>query len=247
MSTNPAMSLRINGDLGSAIMMSYGMTLLALISTIDEKWANALAALLVVHPIRPGKGEDDYIIVVLDAKFCHMELCVGAQDKGLQFPNGFADDDEDVIYAYTTVEATMDQVSKEHLQAASKPNKWARTKKTDATGGAHEIGDETAAIRESLRPKQKNTSGKGEREASKAKKLDGKLSLVAGILQANNFTSKIKPSDVEAMYKSLEEGLGQCFLYGQDPLPYKIPAKRIHLAPDSLKYRVFVEKQKEQV
>ena len=49
------------------------------------------------------------------------------------------------------------------------------------------------------------------------------------------------------MYKSLEDGLGQCFPYGQDPLPSKIPAGRIHLAPDSLKYRVFVEKRKEQV
>ena len=49
------------------------------------------------------------------------------------------------------------------------------------------------------------------------------------------------------MYKSLEKGLGQCFPYGQDPLPCKIPAQRIHLAPDSLKYPVHVEKRKDQV
>ena len=59
--------------------------------------------------------------------------------------------------------------------------------------------------------------------------------------------AKTKPADVEAMYKSLEEGLGQCFPYGQDPLPCKIPADKIHLAPDSLKYQVFVEKRKDQV
>ena len=47
------------------------------------------------------------------------------------------------------------------------------------------------------------------------------------------------------MYKSLEEGLGQCFPYRQDPLPCKILAEKIHLAPDSLKYRVFVEKRKQ--
>ena len=115
MPTNPVVSLGINGDLGLAIIISHGMTLLALTSTIDEKWANALAALLTLHPIRPGKGEDDYIAVVLDAKFCHMELYAGAQDKGIQFPNGFADDDEDVIYTYTIVEAAMDQVNKECL------------------------------------------------------------------------------------------------------------------------------------
>ena len=105
MPTNPAVLLGINGDMGSAIMMSHGMTLIALTSTPDERWENALAALLAVHSIRVGEGEDDYIVVVLDAKFCHMELCAGAKDKGLQFPNGYADDKEDVIYAYTTVEA----------------------------------------------------------------------------------------------------------------------------------------------
>ena len=76
--TNPAVPLGINGDLGSAIMMSLGMTLLALTSTPDERWENALVALLAVHPICAGEGEDDYIAVVLDAKFCHMELCTGA-------------------------------------------------------------------------------------------------------------------------------------------------------------------------
>ena len=89
------------------------------------------------------------------------------------------------------------------------------------------------------------SSASGEREASRAKKGDGKLSLAAAILQANNLTAKTKPADVEAMYKSLEEGLGQCFLYGQDPLRCKIPADKIHLALDSLKYCVFVEKRKD--
>ena len=245
--TNPAVSLGINGDLGSAIMISHGMTLLALNSAPDERWENALAALLAVHPIWAGRGEDDYIAVVLDAKFCHMELCTGTQDKGLQFPNGYADDEEDVVNAYQTVEAAMEQVNKERLQSASKPNKRVRTKKSDAAGGTLEIADETAATGESSRPKRKSTSGRGEREASRAKKSDGKLSLAAAILQANNLTSKTKPSEVEAMYKSLEEGLGQCFPYGQDPLPCKIPTQRIHLAPDSLKYRIYVEKRKDQV
>ena len=71
--------------------------------------------------------------------------------------------------------------------------------------------------------------------------------LAAAIVQVNNLTTKTKPADVEAMYKSLEDGLGHYFSYGQDPLLCKIPADRIHLAPDSLKYRVFVEKRKEQV
>ena len=77
-----------------------------------------------------------------------------------------------------------------------------------------EIANKTVATGESSRLEKKSSSGGGEREASRAKKSDEKLSLAAAILQANNLTSKTKPSEVEAMYKSLEEGLGQCFPYG---------------------------------
>ena len=138
-------------------------------------------------------------------------------------------------------------MNKESAKAAAKPSKKSHGKKSDATGGGHEIGDKTAARGESSRPKRKSTSASGEREASRAKKGDGKLTLAAAILQANDLTAKTKPADVEAMYKSLKEGLGQCFPYGQDPLPCKILADKIHLAPDSLKYWVFVDKRKDQV
>ena len=110
-----------------------------------------------------------------------------------------------------------------------------------------EVGNKTAVTGESSQIKQKSTSANGGQEASRGKKPEGKLTLVAAIVQANNLTLKTKLSDVEAMYKSLEDGLGQCFPYGQDPLPCKISTEKIHLAPNSLKYRVFVEKRKEQV
>ena len=245
--TNMLVSLGINGDLGSALMMSHGMTLLALREVQDEFFPFALAALVAVHLIRAGDGEDDYVAVVLNATLCHMEMCAGAQERGLQFPEGFAEDCEEVIVTFSSMEASMEQVNKERAEAAAKPSKKPRGKKSDAVGGGHEIGDETAATRESSRPKRKSTSASGERDASRAKKEDGKLMLAATIFQANNLTTKTKPMDVEAMYKSLEEGLGQCFSYGQDPLSCKIPADKIHLALDSLKYRVFMEKRKDQV
>ena len=245
--TNASVSLGINGDLGSALMMSHGMTLLALREVQNKFFLFALAALVAVHPIRAEDGEDDYVAVVLDATLCHMEMCTGAQERGLQFPEGFAEDYDEVLVAFSSVEASMEQVNKERAVAAAKPSKKTRGKKNNAAGGGHEIGDETAALGESSRSKRKSTSASGEREASRAKKGDGKLTLAAAILQANNLIAKTKPADVEAMYKSLEEGLGLCFLYGQDPLPCKISADKIHLAPDSLKYRVFIEKRKDQV
>ena len=170
--TNPAVSLGINGDLGSIVMMSLGMTLLALTSTTNDKWTDALAAFLVVHPIWLGEGEDEYIAVVLNTKFCHMVLCIGAQDKGLQFSNGFTDDNEDVIDSYTTVEAAMDYVNKERLEATSKPNKCAKTKKSNVEVGAHETGDKTVVTRDPLRPKRKSISGEGKQKASRGKKSD---------------------------------------------------------------------------
>ena len=224
--TNASVSLGINGDLGSALMMSHGMTLLALREVQDEFFRFALAALVAVHSIQAGDGEDDYVAVVLDATLCHMEMCAGAQERGFQFPEGFAEDCEEVLVAFSSVEASMEQVNKECAEAAAKPTKKTRGKKSDAAGGGHEIGDEIAATGESSHPKCKSTSASDEREASRAKKGEGKLTLAAAIFQANNKTAKTKPADVEAMYKSLEEGLGQCFPYGQDPLPCKIRQTR---------------------
>ena len=117
------MSLEINGDLGSALMMSHGMTLLALREVKDDFWPFALATLVAVHPIGAGDGEDDYVAVMLDATLCHMEMCARAQERGLQFPKGFAEDCEEVIVAFTTVEASMDQVNKERAKAVAKPSK----------------------------------------------------------------------------------------------------------------------------
>ena len=245
--TNTSVSLGINGDLGSALMMSHGMTLLALREVKDEFFAFAVAALLAVHPIWAGDEEDDYVAVVLDTTLCHMEMCAGAQERGLQFPEGFAEDCEEVLVAFSSVKVAMEQVNKERAEAAAKPSKKPRGKKSDTAGRGNEIGDETAATGESSHPKRKSMSTNGEREASREKKGDKKLSLAAAILQANNLTAKTKPADVEAMYKSVEEGLGQCFPYGQDPLPCKISADRIHLAPNSLKYHEFVKKRKDQV
>ena len=97
-----------------------------------------------------------------------------------------------------------------------------------------EASNKTAVTKESSWPKRKSGSA-SRKQGSRGKKPEGKLTLAAAIVQANNLTAKTKPADVEAMYKSLEDGLEQCCPYGQDPFPCKILADRIHLAPDSLK------------
>ena len=204
--TNPDVSLGINGDVGTAIMMSHGMTLLAMSELKDQVFPFALVAHLAVHPIRPSNGDDDYIAVVLNATMSHMNLCAGAQERGLQFANGYAEDHDDVLVAFGIVEAARDQVIKERAEAAAKPTKRPRVKKSDAATGVQEAGDETAVTRESSRPKRKSASAGGG-QGSRGKKPEGKLTLAAAIVQANNLTAKTKQADVEAMYKSLEIGL----------------------------------------
>ena len=111
--TNPDVSLDINGNVGTAIMMSHGMTLLVMSEVKDELFPFALVALLAVHPIRPGDSDDDYIAVVLYATMCHMDLYASAQERGLQFADGYIEDGDDVLVAFGTVEDARDQVIKE--------------------------------------------------------------------------------------------------------------------------------------
>ena len=160
--TNPDVSLGINGDVGSAIMMSHGMIFLAMSEIKEEMFAFALVALLAVHPIKAGDGDDDYIAVVMDATMCHIDLCAGAQERGLQFTDGDAEDHDDVLVAFSTVEVARDQVIKERAKAAAKPTKRPRVKKSDAVTSVQEAGNETAVTRESSRPRKKSRSaGRG--------------------------------------------------------------------------------------
>jgi hypothetical protein len=60
-------------------------------------------------------------------------------------------------------------------------------------------------------------------------------------------SSKSKPTNIEAMYRTLEEGLGASFPYGQEPIPEEISADYIYLAPNTMKYSVYIEKRKNQI
>ena len=90
------------------------------------------------------------------------------------------------------------------------------------------------------------SDGSGEK-ILRSKKAPKKLTLGKAIVQENLLSLKSKPTDVEAMYKTLEEGLRACFSYGQDPIPHKISTDKIHLASDLMKYQTFIEKQNKQI
>ena len=68
-----------------------------------------------------------------------MEMCAGAQERGLQFPEGFAEDCEEVIVAFSSVEASMEQVNKERTEAVAKPNKKPPERKATLLAGAMKL------------------------------------------------------------------------------------------------------------
>lgn len=117
--TSPSIpaTLEINAEVPT-LMMSHGMTLLKISAIEDDSWPDAVAILLAVHPEREGAGDDDFIVGVLNAKLCHHDLCAGAQDKGVQFSNGFAEEGEDVLDAFMTVEVEKDRINSQGCLAA---------------------------------------------------------------------------------------------------------------------------------
>ena len=88
------------------------------------------------------------------------------------------------------MEATRDQVIKERAEAAAKPTKRPRLKKSDAAIGVQEAGDVIAVTRESSQPKRKSGSASGG-QGSRGKKPEGKLILAATIVQANNLKAPL--------------------------------------------------------
>jgi hypothetical protein len=237
------------------VMVSTSFSVLKVDYANDSIWDDAVVALIAVHPVVEGDGEDDHIAVIMNAKLCHHACCAGANDKGMQFASGFAEEAEDVVFAFRDVNSQKMRVNRELKgKTAEKRPKRPRAKKADAAVRTQET-DETVETEESSKKKRRRkapesdatTSGASGEKTPKSRKASKKLTLREAILQANSLSSKSKPTEVEAMYKTLEEGLGAYFPYGHDPIPHKISANRIHLAPDTMKYRTSIEKWKEQI
>ena len=132
MAMNLVIKLGIKGKLLIGIMMWREMTLLMFTIAVDKKWIHAVAAFFAIHLVQVGEKEDDYIGMVLIAKLCHHNLCFGTQDKGIQFFNNFANEEEDVLDAFRIVEVTWDQKNNGPTKGAMlKYNNWACNRKSN--------------------------------------------------------------------------------------------------------------------
>ena len=93
------------------------MMLLTIVSIEDEKWSDTVVALLAEQFVRVEDGDNDYIAVVMNARLCHHDMFFGTQDKGIHFPNNFAEEAQDVLDAFRRVEAVRNQKNAEQANA----------------------------------------------------------------------------------------------------------------------------------
>jgi hypothetical protein len=105
-------SLGILGETPN-MMVSTGFSVLKVDYANDSIWDDAVVALIAIHPVVEGDGEDDHIAVIMNAKLCHHACCAGANDKGMQFASGFAEEAEDVVFAFQDVNSQKMRVNRE--------------------------------------------------------------------------------------------------------------------------------------
>jgi sRNA-binding protein len=166
-------------------MVSTGFSVLKVDYANDSIWDDAVVALIAVHPMVEGDDEDDHIAVIMNAKLCHHTCCAGANDKDMQFTSGFAEEAEDVVFAFRDVNSQKMRVNRELKgKTAEKRPKRPRAKKVDATVGTQET-DETVETEESSKKKGRRkapesdatTSDASGEKVPKSKKAPKKLTL----------------------------------------------------------------------
>jgi hypothetical protein len=172
------------------VMVSTGFSVLKVDYANDSIWDDAVVALVVVHPVVEGDGEDDHIAVIMNAKLCHHACCAGANDKGMQFASGFAEEAKDVVFAFRDVNSQKMRVNRELKgKTTEKRPKRPRAKKADTAIGTQKI-DETVETEESSKKKGRRkapesdatTSGASGEKTPKSRKAPKKLTLGEAIL-----------------------------------------------------------------
>jgi hypothetical protein len=140
------------------------------------------------------------------------------------------------------IEATLKR--KKGLEILDRRIKMKTSKKKSATTA-------TAAPAPSLVPKVVRAIGEGSSKERKSK-IEEKskpllLSFDDALTRANKLSTNTKDDEVEAIYKVLNAGLSRLFPYSKHCFPSAILSDRLHIAPDTLKYRKIAKKRLSQV
>jgi hypothetical protein len=84
----------------SMLMVLTRFSILSFNLTNDLAWPKAIAVFTIVDLVIEREGEDNHIVVLMNTMMYHHAYCLYANNKSMQFSNGFADKPKDVMFAF---------------------------------------------------------------------------------------------------------------------------------------------------
>jgi hypothetical protein len=83
---------------------------------------------------------------------------------------------------------------------------------------------------------------------AKAKEADDVvLDINKALRRGDKLSTKTRPQDINKIYRALEIGLADCFPYKKNKIPGAFHSDRLHIGPNSMKYRGILKSRLEQV
>jgi hypothetical protein len=183
--------------------------------------------LICLHPLggTEADGQPDYIDVRLPWDRCSEVICGNkANGVGMVFDDGeFLESEEEMMGC------------------------WAQMTSTRLTRDA-EIGvKKKASVPSSVGGGEPESSAPRKSKAKAKEADDVVLDIDEALRRGDKLSTKTRPQDIDKIYRALEIGLADCFLYKKNRIPGAFHSDRLHIAPDSMKYRKILKSRLKQV
>jgi hypothetical protein len=178
-----------------------------------------------------GDAQPDYIAMRLPWDKCSEVICgEKANGVGIVFDNGeFLDSEEELMGCWAQMTSTR---LARNIEIGVKISKATR-KKASVPSSAGGGEAESSASRKSK---------------AKAKESDNViLDIDEALTCGDKLSTKTRPQDIDKIYRTLEIGLKDCFPYKKNMIPSSFYFERLHIVPDSIKYRRILKSRLEQV
>jgi hypothetical protein len=192
--------------------------------------------LICLHPLRGGEGDGqpDYIAMCLPWNRCSEVVCGDkANGVGMVFDDGkFPESEEEMMGCWAQMTSAR---LAQNAEIGAKEGKAVKKKASAPSSARRGEGREA----ESSAPKKSK---------AKAKEADNVvLDIDEALRHGDKLSTKTRPQDIDKIYRALEIGLADCFPYKKNMIPGAFHSDRLHIVPDSMKYRRILKSRLEQV
>ncbi len=208
--------------------------------------------MICLMPINNPDGQEDYVAVSLPWKKCTEAVCgEEAKSRGMTFSGdgNTSASLEDFITCWEELNENR-MAENQKIEAALNKGKGpeipAKRIKMQASKKKGAAAPDPSSAPKAV-PATSEGSSKKRQSKAKPKSKTALLTLDDALARANKLSTKTKDDEVEAIYKALDAGLSRLFPYKKHRLPGVIHSDRLHIAPDTLKYRRIAKERLSQV